>query len=114
MKWISAVCVSSGLALVESLGSLVYIPVRQDNQLDPDFGMAISDDGRFIAGTSVTDGVREAYRFEVGVGVTMLGDLPGGTFSSNALEYLRTDPSSWAGRQMQTRRYGFGGPCPAA
>jgi uncharacterized membrane protein len=47
--------------------------------------MDISDDGRVVAGTSVIGGVSEAYRFEIGVGVTMLGDVPGGTFISYGL-----------------------------
>ena len=81
LKWFVGISAGAGLSVAESFASVVFIPVTQDTSLQMD----ISDDGRVVAGTSVIGGVSEAYRFEIGVGVTMLGDVPGGTFISYGL-----------------------------
>lgn len=86
-----------GLSVGDSFGSAVFIPVTQDTSQGDGEGMDISDDGRFVAGTAVTGGVREAYRFEIGVGVTMLGDISGGMTLSLGLG-MSADGSVVVGR----------------
>ena len=47
-------------------------------------GTAVSGDGNFIVGRSVSASGYEAFRWSLGTGIVGLGDLPGGFFESTA------------------------------